>query len=168
MTQDTESSEVRYSTTNNLSFMYQLYCSYILLFKNNDGVAEFMPLPVLKRSLELLVRKHYPPVAGWFEVEGTEIDVVYYNDKFNDPPFTTQVLDIDYNEAARHVHESNEEMFVPKAPLGVISSTNRSIPMFLVKATYLESNQGMVLGVNYHHSLMDGASFWHFMSNWAF
>ncbi|KAJ1955532.1 hypothetical protein EC988_001829 [Linderina pennispora] len=168
MSQSNESSEARYSATDNLSFMYQLYCSYMILFKNDGGIDDFMPLPVLKRGLELLVRKHYPPVAGWFDVQGLEIDVVYYSDKFNDPPFTSQTLDISYDEAARHVSESNEEMFVPKAPSGVISSENKNIPMFLAKATYLTSNQGMVLGVNYHHSLMDGASFWNFMQNWAY
>ncbi|KAJ2821650.1 DNA-directed RNA polymerase, partial [Coemansia furcata] len=115
----------------------------------------------------MLVRKYYQPVAGWFDVRGDDIDVVYYADKYNDPPFTTQTLDIDDQELGSHVYKSNEALLLPRFPSGLVSRENRDIPMFLVKATYLESNSAMTLGVTYHHSLMDGTAFWTFMNNWA-
>ncbi|KAJ2845944.1 hypothetical protein IWW36_004576 [Coemansia brasiliensis] len=168
MTVDLPSSiEFRYPITKDFSYLYQVYCSYILLYKNTEGKSNFMPLELLERSLKILVRKYYQPVAGWYQVRDDEIDVVYYNDKFNDPPVSVQILDIDLAELSRHIYESNTDLLVPKAPSGVIKPENPNIPMFLAKATYLESNDAMVLGVNYHHSLMDGSAFWMFMNNWA-
>ncbi|KAJ2489799.1 hypothetical protein IWW37_003714 [Coemansia sp. RSA 2050] len=164
---DAGSGEVRYSVTNNISYMYQVYCSYIMLFKNGAKQDNFMAAQHLQDGLNKLVRKYYQPVAGWFDVRGDDIDVVYYADKFNDPPFTVQTLGIDGQELAGEVHRSNVELLVPQCPSGFISKENRDIPMFLVRATYLESNEAMTLGVTYHHSLMDGTAFWTFMNNWA-
>ncbi|KAJ1867848.1 hypothetical protein LPJ78_000720 [Coemansia sp. RSA 989] len=161
------STEFRYSITNNFSYLYQVYCSYILLYKNADNKSEFMPLELLERSLKILVRKYYQPVAGWYQIRDDEIDVVCYSDKFNDPPVSTQTLDMDMAELSRHIYESNTDLLVPKAPSGVITPENPDIPMFLAKVTYLESNNAVVLGVTYHHSLMDGSAFWMFMNNWA-
>ncbi|KAJ1836014.1 hypothetical protein LPJ63_000642 [Coemansia sp. RSA 2711] len=162
-----KSSEFRYSITNDVSFLYQVYCSYIILYKNSNCEKGFLPPDLLKRSLNILVRKYYHPVAGWFQSRGDDIDVVFYTDKFNDPPFSTQTLDMDCATLSRHVSESNIELLVPKAPSGVIKPESPDIPMFLAQATYLESNEAVALGVNYHHSLMDGCAFWMFMNNWA-
>ncbi|KAJ2891987.1 hypothetical protein GGI21_005719, partial [Coemansia aciculifera] len=142
-----DSGEFRYSTTNNISFMYQVYCSYILLYKNTAGHGSFMPAHHLQAGLEMLVRKYYQPVAGWFDVRDDDIDVVVYADKFNDPPFATQTLDISSQELAEHVRKSNEALLLPSHPSSLISRENCDIPMFLVKATYLESNDAMTLGV---------------------
>ncbi|KAJ2509290.1 hypothetical protein GGI11_003656 [Coemansia sp. RSA 2049] len=161
--------EHRFPVTNNLSYMYQLYCSYILLFKNTDACADFMSAGILQQGLQMLVRSHYRPVAGWYEVCGEKIESVYDDHTFNDPPFSKQELDIGFDELAKHVNDSNETLLVPDAPAGLISKeTRKDLPMFLVKATYLSSNEGMALGVKYHHSLFDGASFWPFMNNWAY
>ncbi|KAJ2459233.1 hypothetical protein GGF42_001590 [Coemansia sp. RSA 2424] len=162
-----DSGENRYSVTNNISFMYQVYCSYILLFKNTASQDNFMPAHHLQAGLEMLVRKYYQPVAGWFDVRGDDIDVVVHADKFNDPPFTTQTLDMECEELADHVRKSNEALLVPSCPSSFISRENQDIPTFLVKATYLKSNGAMTLGVVYHHSLLDGTAFWTFMNNWA-
>ncbi|KAJ2334317.1 hypothetical protein GGI00_001910, partial [Coemansia sp. RSA 2681] len=153
-----DSGENRYSVTNNISFMYQVYCSYILLFKNTTSQDNFMPVHHLQAGLEMLVRKYYQPVAGWFDVRGDDIDVVFHADKFNDPPFTMQTLDMDCEELADHVRKSNVALLVPSCPSSYISRENRDIPMFLVKATYLKSNGAMTLGVVYHHSLLDGTA----------
>ncbi|KAJ2469589.1 hypothetical protein GGI02_003358, partial [Coemansia sp. RSA 2322] len=152
--------EFRYSASNNISYMYQVYCSYILLFKNSTGQKNFMSPQLLQEGLTALVRTYYQPVAGWFDVRADDIDVVYYSDKFNDPPFSTQTLDIDSDELASHVRRSNEELLVPSHPSSWISQENRDIPMFLAKATYLRSNDAIAIGVSYHHSLMDGSAFW--------
>ncbi|KAJ1996457.1 hypothetical protein GGI04_005775, partial [Coemansia thaxteri] len=160
--------EFRYSASNNISYMYQVYCSYILLFKNSTGQKNFMSPQLLQEGLTALVRTYYQPVAGWFDVRADDIDVVYYSDKFNDPPFSTQTLDIDSDELASHVRKSNEELLVSRHPSGRISLNNQGIPMFLTKCTYLKSNDAMVIGVTFHHSLMDGSAFWKFMNNWAF
>ncbi|KAJ1998239.1 hypothetical protein H4R26_005532, partial [Coemansia thaxteri] len=138
-------SEFRYSITNDYSFMYQVYCSYILLFKNSTGQKNFMPPQLLQKGLTALVRTYYQPVAGWFDVRADDIDVVYYSDKFNDPPFSTQTLDIDSDELASHVRKSNEELLVSRHPSGRISLNNQGIPMFLTKCTYLKSNDAMVI-----------------------
>ncbi|KAJ2787267.1 hypothetical protein GGI15_000873 [Coemansia interrupta] len=159
--------EFRYSITSNISYMYQVYCSYIMVYKNIDGRKDFMNPELLQNSLTTLVRKHYPPVAGWFEYCNDEIEVVFRNDKFNDPSFETQTLDMDYNKAMEHVQASDEELFVPKSPSPLIDADSPIKPMFLVKATYLESNDAVILGVTYHHSLMDGSAFWLFLYNWA-
>lgn len=166
-TSATQPTESRYSVSNNMSYMYQVYCSYILLFKNTGGKPNFLPFGLLQKSLTALLRKHYQPVAGWFDVKGDEIDVVYYSDKFNDPPLAHQTLDISYEELTKHVNDSNIDLFVPKGPNPLIAADNQDIPMFLAKATYIDSNQGMVLGVNYHHSLMDGSTFWEFLHSWS-
>ncbi|KAJ1963099.1 hypothetical protein GGI12_002258 [Dipsacomyces acuminosporus] len=115
----------------------------------------------------MLVRRYYMPVAGWYDISGDSIDVVYYNDRFNDPPFETQTLDMSYEMLRGRVVASDEDLLVPKGPSSVIAPDNKDIPMFLVKATYLKSNEAAVLGVNYHHSLMDGSAFWMFLNNWA-
>ncbi|KAJ1668867.1 hypothetical protein EV178_000131 [Coemansia sp. RSA 1646] len=163
------SSKRRFPLTNNLSYMYQLYCSYILLFKNANKSADFMSLALLQQGLQKLVRTHYGPVGGWYEMHGDQIDVVYSDHKVNEPPFTTQTLDIDYDELSKHVNASNMELLVPDAPAGIITeASSKEMPMFIVKATYLRSNSGMALGVQYHHSLFDGATFWQFMNNWAY
>ncbi|KAJ1786150.1 hypothetical protein IW139_004132 [Coemansia sp. RSA 353] len=162
-----ESTETRYSISNNVSYLYQVYCSYMLVYKNDTKADGFFDPELLKKSLNILVRQYYKPVAGWFQVSGEDIDVVFDSNKFNDPPITTQTLDIDYETVSRHVYDSNIELLVPAAPSGVIKPENPNIPMFLVKATYLESNEAMVLGVTYHHSLMDGTAFWMFMANWS-
>ncbi|KAJ2009295.1 hypothetical protein GGI14_006620, partial [Coemansia sp. S680] len=143
---DADPSEFRYSATNNISYMYQVYCSYILLFKNTTKQDDFMAAQHLQDGLKMLVRKYYQPVAGWFDVRGDDIDVVFYADKFNDPPLTTQTLDIDSKELASHVYKNNVALLVPDCPSSFISRENRDIPMFLVKATYLESNDAMTLG----------------------
>ncbi|KAJ2357481.1 hypothetical protein GGF43_001434, partial [Coemansia sp. RSA 2618] len=162
-----ESTETRYTITNDVSFLYQVYCSYIILYKNTNKDDMFLPLELLKKSLNILVRKYYQPVAGWYQISGDDIDVVCYSDKFNDPPFSTQTLDMDYETVSRHVYESNIDLLVPAAPSSIIKAEAPDIPMFLAKATYLESNEAVVLGVNYHHSLMDGSAFWSFMANWS-
>ncbi|KAJ2159871.1 hypothetical protein GGF46_002710 [Coemansia sp. RSA 552] len=163
-----EATELRYSVSNNVSCLYQFYCSYIILYRNAGGEKEFLPAELLAESLKVLVRKYYRPVAGWFERRGScDVDVVCRSDRFNDPPFTTQTLDMEYKTAEGHVHGSNIELFVPQGPEGTITDDDPNMPMFLAKATYLESNEGVVLGVNYHHSLMDGSSFWMFMNNWS-
>ncbi|KAI9503260.1 hypothetical protein GGI25_004252 [Coemansia spiralis] len=161
------SDEHRYSITNNISYLYQVYCSYLILFKNEDECASFLSSKLLKQGLNILARKYYQPISGWFDICGDEIDVVYYNSKFNDPPFSTQVLDMNYNTLAQHVDASNIELLAPKSPSPLITPDNSDIPMLLVKASYLNSNEGMVIGVSYHHSLMDGSAFWYFMNNWA-
>ncbi|KAJ1724181.1 hypothetical protein LPJ53_001519 [Coemansia erecta] len=162
-----ENYEFRYSITSNISYMYQVYCSYMMVYKNTDGRKDFMNPEILQNSLTTLVRKHYPPVAGWFESCNDEIEVVFRNDKFNDPSFETQTLDMDYGTVMEHVQASDEELFVPKYPSPLIDADSPINPMFLVKATYLESNDAVVLGVTYHHSLMDGSAFWLFIYNWA-
>ncbi|KAJ2866907.1 hypothetical protein GGI22_001173 [Coemansia erecta] len=165
---NTGSSEHRFPLTNNLSYMYQLYCSYILLFKDTDGAgAGFMSPALLQQGLLALVRTHYGPVAGWYEVGDGQISVVYSDREFNDPPFSTQELDIDYEALAGHVDASNEELLVPDAPAGLIAEAAGKMPMFLVKTTHLRGGGGMAVGVKYHHSLFDGATFWPFMNNWA-
>ncbi|KAJ1758608.1 hypothetical protein LPJ54_006386, partial [Coemansia sp. RSA 1824] len=156
-----------YSISNNVSYLYQVYCSYMLVYKNDTKADGFFDPELLKKSLNILVRQYYKPVAGWFQVSGEDIDVVFDSNKFNDPPITTQTLDMDYETVSRHVYDSNIELLVPTAPSGVIKPENPNIPMFLVKATYLESNEAVVLGVTYHHSLMDGTAFWMFMANWS-
>ncbi|KAI8324577.1 hypothetical protein GQ54DRAFT_59605 [Martensiomyces pterosporus] len=160
--------ESRYSTTNNFSFMYQVYCPYMLIYRNADRTPGFLSPAVLQKGLRVLIRKYYPPVAGWYDVHGDDIDVVYYKDKFNDPPFETQTLDIDYQTLRQRVVDSDEDLLVPKGPSATLTADNKDIPMFLVKATYLKSNEAVVLGVNYHHSLMDGAAIWLFLNNWAY
>ncbi|KAJ2501247.1 hypothetical protein GGH96_002052 [Coemansia sp. RSA 1972] len=162
-----ESTETRYSITNNVSYLYQMYSSYILEYKNSTEENGFFDLELLKKSLNILVRKYYKPVAGWFQAHNDDIDVVFYSDKFNDPPISTQTLDMDYETLSRHVHNNNIELLIPTAPLATITFEDNDIPMILVKATYLESNEAVVLGVSYHHSLMDGTAFWTFMANWS-
>ncbi|KAJ2800168.1 hypothetical protein H4R20_004159, partial [Coemansia guatemalensis] len=162
-----ENTEMRYSITNNVSYLYQVYCSYIILFRNTEKKQDFLPLDLLQKSLHVLVRKYYQPVAGWFDINGDEIDVVFSTEKYNDPPFTSQTLSMDYATLAQHVHDSNTELLVPKSPSGIISKENADIPMFLAKATYADDGSAVVLGVTYHHTLMDGSAFWMFMSNWA-
>ncbi|KAJ2125286.1 hypothetical protein IW147_000932 [Coemansia sp. RSA 720] len=162
-----DTTETRFSISNNPSFLYQLYCSYMLVYKNGTKADGFFDLELLKKSLNILVRKYYKPVAGWFQVSGEDIDVVFYSDKFNDPPVSTQTLNMDYETVSRHVRDSNIDLLVPTAPSGVIKPENPNIPMILVKATYLKSNEAVVLGVSYHHSLMDGTAFWTFMANWS-
>ncbi|KAJ2082501.1 hypothetical protein H4R24_001527 [Coemansia sp. RSA 988] len=162
-----ESNETRHSITNNVSYLYQVYCSYIILFRNTEKKQDFLPLDLLQKSLRVLVRKYYQPVAGWFDINGDEIDVVYSTEKFNDPPFSSQTLSMDYSTLTQHVHESNTELLVPKFPSGIITKENTDIPMFLAKATYVDDGSAVVLGVTYHHSLMDGSALWMFMSNWA-
>ncbi|KAJ1893254.1 hypothetical protein LPJ66_005869 [Kickxella alabastrina] len=159
--------EFRYSITNNISYMYQVYCSYMLVYKNSELRTGFLTPETLQSSLTALVRKHYQPISGWFNINSDEIDVVFRNNKFNDPPFETQVLPMNYEEIMERVHASDIELLVPKGPSGLISKDNQVIPMVLVKATYLESNEAVVIGITYHHSLMDGSTFWLFMYNWA-
>ncbi|PIA17854.1 hypothetical protein COEREDRAFT_85740 [Coemansia reversa NRRL 1564] len=161
------STETRYPITNNLSYLYQVYCSYIILFRNTEKKHNFLSLELLRKSLHVLVRKYYQPVAGWFDINGDEIDVIFSTEKFNDPPFSSQTLSMDYGTLAQHVHDSNTELLVPKYPSGIITKENTDIPMFLVKATYVDDGSAVVLGVTYHHSLMDGSAFWMFMNNWA-
>ncbi|KAJ2501249.1 hypothetical protein GGH96_002054 [Coemansia sp. RSA 1972] len=168
MTTDaSDPTETRFSISNNSSHLYQDHFSYMLLYKNDVKVDDFLNLELLKKSLNILVRKHYKPVAGWFQARNDNIDVVYYRDKFNDPPISTQTLDMDYETVSRHVHESNVELLVPAAPSTEITFEDSDISMILVKATYLESNEAVVLGITYHHSLMDGTAFWTFMANWS-
>ncbi|KAJ2202844.1 hypothetical protein IW145_004436, partial [Coemansia sp. RSA 521] len=161
--------ETRFSISNNPSYLYQAYFSYILEYKNGTQADGFFDLELLKKSLNILVRKHYKPVAGWFQARNNSIDVVYYSDKFNDPPVTTQTLDMDYDTLSRHVHDCNVELLVPAAPSAAITfeDPDPNIPMIMLKVTYLESNEAVVLGVTYHHSLMDGTAFWMFMANWS-
>ncbi|KAJ2645715.1 hypothetical protein IW137_001713 [Coemansia sp. RSA 1287] len=161
--------ETRFSISNNPSYLYQAYFSYILEYKNGTQADGFFDLELLKKSLNILVRKHYEPVAGWFQARNNSIDVVYYSDKFNDPPVTTQTLDMNYETLSRHVHDCNVELLVPAAPSAAITfeDPDPDIPMIMVKVTYLESNEAVVLGISYHHSLMDGTSFWTFMANWS-
>ncbi|KAJ2722287.1 hypothetical protein H4S00_002773 [Coemansia sp. D1744] len=162
-----ETTETRFSILNNPSYLYQVYSSYMLEYKNNLNTDEFFNPEVLKKSLNILVRKYYKPVAGWFQAHDNDIDVVYYSDKFNDPPISTQILDIDYKTLSRHVHNNNIDLLIPAAPSATITYEDNDIPMIMVKATYLKSNEAMVLGVTYHHSLMDGTAFWTFMANWS-
>ncbi|KAJ2722285.1 hypothetical protein H4S00_002771 [Coemansia sp. D1744] len=165
MTADTP--ETRFSISNNSSHLYQDHFSYILEYKNGTQADGFFDPELLKKSLNILVRKHYKPVAGWFQARNNGIDVVYYSDKFNDPPISTQTLDINYETLSRHVHDSNVELLVPAASSTEITFEDNDIPMIMVKVTYLESNEAVVLGISYHHSLMDGTSFWTFMANWS-
>ncbi|KAJ2232237.1 hypothetical protein H4R99_004539 [Coemansia sp. RSA 1722] len=160
--------EARYSITSNISYIYQVYCSYILVYRNVDKRDDFMNAEFLQKSLTELTRKYYKPVAGWFNInEENGIDVVVTNDKFNDPPFATQTLNMSYDEAMEQVRASNDQLFVPHGPLPFIEPDNQNIPMVLVKMSYLESNEAAVMGITYHHSLMDGSAFWLFMYNWA-
>ncbi|KAJ2719385.1 hypothetical protein GGI07_005242 [Coemansia sp. Benny D115] len=159
--------ESRYSITNNISYMYQVYCSYMMVFKNPDPSKEFMPPTLLKESLKNLTRNFYKPVSGWFETVGDEIDVVFSDTEFNDPPLEIQMLDTGCVELREYVRSSNEDLLVPRGPSSLITKENKRIPMFLAKASYLTTNEAMVLGVTYHHSLMDGSAFWLFMYNWA-
>ncbi|KAJ1819761.1 hypothetical protein LPJ56_003581, partial [Coemansia sp. RSA 2599] len=161
------SQEARYPITKNISYMYQVYCSYIMVYKNTDKRKDFMNAELLKSSLTELARKYYKPVAGWFDVNGDDFDVVVRNDKFNDPPFATQTLDMSYDNLMEQVRASNEQLLVPNSPSPFIGPENLEIPMILVKMTYLESGEAAVLGITYHHSLMDGSAFWLFMYNWA-
>ncbi|KAJ1813100.1 hypothetical protein LPJ75_003339, partial [Coemansia sp. RSA 2598] len=161
------SQEARYPITKNISYMYQVYCSYIMVYKNTDKRKDFMNAELLKSSLTELARKYYKPVAGWFDVNGDDFDVVVRNDKFNDPPFATQTLDMSYDNLMEQVRASNEQLLVPNSPSPFIGPGNLEIPMILVKMTYLESGEAAVLGITYHHSLMDGSAFWLFMYNWA-
>ncbi|KAJ2141889.1 hypothetical protein IW136_002123 [Coemansia sp. RSA 678] len=163
----TDAPETRFSISNNSSHLYQDHFSYILEYKNNSNTDGFFDLELLKKSLNILVRKYYKPVAGWFQAHNNGIDVVYYSDKFNDPLVTTQTLDIDYKTLSRHVHDCNVELLVPAASSTEITFEDNDIPMIMVKATYLESNEAVVLGISYHHSLMDGTAFWTFMANWS-
>ncbi|KAJ2501248.1 hypothetical protein GGH96_002053 [Coemansia sp. RSA 1972] len=164
-----ETTETRFTISNNPSYLHQAYFSYILEYKNSTKTYGFLDLEILKKSLNILVRKYYKPVAGWFQARNNSIDVVYYSDKFNDPPVSTQTLNMDYETLSRHVHDSNIDLLVSTAPSAAITfeDPNPDIPMILVKATYLESNEAVVLGVTYHHSLMDGTAFWTFMANWS-
>ncbi|KAJ2778576.1 hypothetical protein H4R18_004520 [Coemansia javaensis] len=162
-----DGTECRYSVSDNVSVMYQFHCSYILLFRNAGGEEHFLTPDLLKRGLDVLVRRFYQPVAGWFETNGDKVDVVFSNARRNDPLFTTQRLDMGYEELAQHVHASNVDLFVPATPRGVIRGDGAPMPMFLARATYLAGNEGVVLGVSYHHALMDGSAFWEFMANWA-
>ncbi|KAJ2854550.1 hypothetical protein J3B02_002620 [Coemansia erecta] len=160
--------ETRYPITNNISYMYQVYCSYIIAYKNHDKKDDFMNAELLKSSLTKLIRKYYKPVAGWFSIDNdNNIDVVIGTDRINSPPFTTQTLDMGYEDVMKQVRASNEQLLVPRGPLPFIESGNQDIPMILVKMTYLKSNEAAVLGITYHHSLMDGSAFWLFMYNWA-
>ncbi|KAJ2482066.1 hypothetical protein IWW56_001340 [Coemansia sp. RSA 2131] len=162
-----DTTETRFSISNNSSHLYQAHFSYILEYKNDTKADGFFDLELLKKSLNILVRKYYKPIAGWFQVRNDDIDVVFYSDKFNDPPVSTQTLDMDYETLSRHVHNSNIELLVPAAPSAAITLEDNDFPMILVKATYLKSNEAVVLGVSYHHSLMDGTAFWTFMANWS-
>ncbi|KAJ2638216.1 hypothetical protein IW137_003689, partial [Coemansia sp. RSA 1287] len=137
--------ETRFSISNNSSHLYQDHFSYILEYKNGTQADDFFDPELLKKSLNILVRKHYKPVAGWFQARNNGIDVVYYSDKFNDPPVTTQTLDMDYDTLSRHVHDSNVELLVPAASSTEITFEDNDIPMIMVKVTYLESNEAVVL-----------------------
>ncbi|KAJ1735821.1 hypothetical protein LPJ61_000327 [Coemansia biformis] len=161
--------KLRYSVSDNVSVLYQVYCSYIILYRNAGAEEDFLSPKALKQSLDALVRRFYPPIAGWFEARNgdVDVDVVCYRDRRNDPPFSTQTLEMDYNEAARHVRESNTDLFVPQCPPPLIAPDSTGIPMILVKTTHLASGEAAVLGISYHHSLMDGSAFWMFMTNWA-
>ncbi|KAJ2787030.1 hypothetical protein H4R21_007140, partial [Coemansia helicoidea] len=116
-----DSATLRYSVSDNVSVLYQLYCSYLVLFRNADGEDGFLAAELLQRSLGVLVRKFYPPVAGWFEAHDGDVDVVCYRERRNDPPFSTQVLDMDYVEIARQVRESNTALLAPDSPPPLIS-----------------------------------------------
>ncbi|GLJ34174.1 hypothetical protein SUGI_0686930 [Cryptomeria japonica] len=117
----------------------------------------------MKRSLSSVL-VHFYPLAGRLkkgESGRTEVDCNDEGVEFSEASINIPFQDLEKDGFRR-------KPFFPKLvhEVNLSEDENFSIPLLLIQITEFEGG-GICIGTTLHHVIVDGNSFWHFMTSWA-
>ncbi|KAL3618147.1 hypothetical protein CASFOL_038468 [Castilleja foliolosa] len=120
-------------------------------------------VPSLKNSLSLTL-KHFPSLAGKILIPHNSIPVSRYVAGEDSVSLTIAVSKADFKKVIGYHSREVDELYDLVTPLIVDSSSTIKLTSFQVT---LFPNQGVCIGLTYHHSLGDGPALSLFFQAWA-